>query len=322
MRIAAWPIAWLGIAACGGTTSAQDAESEAESTATASGESTESNGDPETETESESESESETETGDTDEPPGNLLLSDQRLNIAHRGGGRLRPEATLPAFEHALSVGADVIEFDVHASLDGVVVAIHDDTVDRTTDGTGSVSDMTLAELRMLDAGYAFTPDNGQTFPYRGMGIQIPTLDEVLEAFPDQYYLIEIKQYEPSIVPNVLAILEAHAVLDRVVLASFQQVTIDAVRAAHPELLTAMTLPEMVEFSSASEQPGYRPPAPFVQAPWDVVDQPLVDFAHSLGLKVHPWTVNSEPVMHDLIALGVDGIMTDDPQLLASALGE
>jgi glycerophosphoryl diester phosphodiesterase len=199
---------------------------------------------------------------------------------------------------------------------------IHDDTVDRTTDGSGTVSDMSFAELRMLDAGYAFTPDNGQTYPYRGMGIQIPTLDEVLEAFPDQYYLIEIKQYEPPIVTNVLSVLDQHAVLDRVVVASFQQVTIDAVRAAQPGLFTAMTLPEMVEFYGELGQPGYRPPALFVQAPWDVVDQPLVDFAHSLGLKVHPWTVNSEPLMHDLIALGVDGIMSDDPALLDAALAE
>jgi glycerophosphoryl diester phosphodiesterase len=319
MRPGAWPIAWLGISACGGTTSAEGVLSEATSTSTSasSSESTEGHGESDTEAGA-----TETETGDTDEPPGNLLLSDQQLNIAHRGGGRLRPEATLPAFEHALSVGADVIEFDVQASSDGVVVVIHDDTVDRTTDGSGAVSGMSFAELRMLDAGYDFTPDDGQTFPYRGMGIQIPTLDEVLEAFPDQYYLIEIKQYEPSIVPEVLASLEAHSVLDRVVIASFQQVTIDAVRAANPELFTAMTLPEMVEFYGASEQPGYRPPALFVQAPWDIVDQPLVDFAHSLGLEVQPWTVNSEPLMHDLIALGVDGIMTDDPELLEAALGE
>jgi glycerophosphoryl diester phosphodiesterase len=316
MRLAAWPIAWLGVSACGGPTSAEGIPGETTSATASSGESTEDNG----ESDSETDGATETETGDTDEPPGNLLLSDQQLNIAHRGGGRLRPEATLPAFEHALSVGADVIEFDVQASSDGVVVVIHDDTVDRTTDGSGAVASMSFAELRMLDAGYEFTPDDGQTFPYRGMGIQIPTLDEVLAACPDQYYLIEIKQPEPSIVPEVLAILEAHSVLDRVILASFQQVTIDAVRAANPELFTAMTLEEMLEFYGASEQPGYRPPALFVQAPWDIVDQPLVDFAHSLGLKVQPWTVNSEPLMLDLIALGVDGIMTDDPALLEAAL--
>ncbi len=104
------------------------------------------------------------------------------------------------------------------------------------------------------------------------------------------------------------------------VIASFQQDTIDEVRASNPELFTAMTLAEMGEFNGASGDPGYQPPALFVQAPWEVVDQPLVDFAHSLGLVVHPWTVNSEALMHDLIALGVDGIMSDDPALLEGAL--
>lgn len=264
-----------------------------------------------------------TETSDTDEPPpGNLLLSDQILNIAHRGGGRLRPEATLVAFEHALAVGAEVIEMDVHASSDGIVVVLHDDTVDRTTDGSGTVKDMTFAELRLLDAGWAFSPDGGQTFPYRGMGIQIPTLDEVLEAFPDRYYLIEIKQMEPSIVPAVLELLDSHQVGDRVVVASFQQITIDEVRALDPELFTALTFNEMVEFYGAMELPSYVAPALFVQAPWEVVNQELVDFAHSLDLKIHPWTVNGAPLMHDLIALGVDGIMTDDPVLLESVLGD
>jgi glycerophosphoryl diester phosphodiesterase len=316
MRVRAGLIACLGLTACGSSAAEGDASTSASTT-----------GEPGATSESES-GESETETGDGDgdgdgdEPPGNLLLSDQLLNIAHRGGGKLRPEATLPAFENALAVGADVIEFDLHASSDGVVVVIHDDTVDRTTDGSGMVSAMTFAELRMLDAGYAFSPDGGLSFPYRGMGIQIPTLDEVLEAFPDRYYLIEIKQSEPSIVPQVLESLAAHEVGDRVVIASFQQVTIDEVRSANIDLFTAMTFDEMVEFYGASEDPNYAPPALFVQAPWEVVNQPLVDFAHSLGLKVHPWTVNGEPLMHDLIALGVDGIMSDDPALLDSAIGE
>ena len=121
--------------------------------------------------------------------------------------------------------------------------------------------------------------------------------------------------------PQVIASLDAHAVGDHVVLASFQQPTIDEVRAAAPDLFTAMTLDEMVELYAASDDPDYSPPAVFVQAPWEVVDQPLVDFAHSLDLRIHPWTVNTEPLMHDLIGLGVDGIMSDDPALLDGALG-
>jgi glycerophosphoryl diester phosphodiesterase len=307
----------LGLFACGGTTPVDDtstATSETSPTSTSEGPG-ETRGD-------ETGTQESGETGDTDEPPENLFLSDRRLAIAHRGGGKLRPEATLVAFENALAVGADVIEFDLHSTLDGVVVVIHDDTVDRTTDGTGAVAELTFAELRTLDAGYAFTPDGGQTFPYRGMGIQIPTLDEVLDAFPDQYYCIEIKQLEPSIVPEVIASLDAHAVGDHVVLASFQQATIDEVRASAPELFTAMSFDEMVELYAASDDPNYSPAAVFVQAPWEVVDQPLVDFTHAIGLVMHPWTVNSEALMQDLIGLGVDGIMSDDPVLLEAALGD
>ena len=265
----------------------------------------------------------EDETGETGEPEpeGNLLLSDKTLNNAHRGGARLRPEATLVAFEHALEVGADVLEFDLHGSADGVIVVIHDSTVDRTTDGSGAVKDMSFDELRALDAGYAFSNDGGQTFPYRGMGIQIPTPEEVFDSFPDQYYLMEIKQVEPSIVPTLVATILDYGIEERVVIASFNQVTIDEVRETAPELFTAFTAQEMIAFNQDGARPDYVPPSQFIQPPWDFVDQELVDIAHALGMKVHPWTVNSEDKMVELIGYGVDGIMTDDPVLLDAALG-
>lgn len=253
----------------------------------------------------------------SDGEPGNLLLSDRLLNIAHGGGLALRPEETLPAFEHALAVGADVLEFDIHASADGVLVAIHDDTVDRTTEGTGAVKDKTLAELQALDAGYRFTTDGGQTFPYRGMGIAIPTVEEILAAFPDAYYVIEIKQSEPPIVDALLAILSDHGALERVVVAAFEAETVQAVRAAAPEVFTSLGGAELIAFNANLGNPDYAPPAGFLQPPWELVSAEFMAFAHELGLKVHPWTVNGAVAMEDLIALGVDGIMTDDPELLA-----
>lgn len=251
---------------------------------------------------------------------GNLLLSDRVLNIAHRGGGVHRPEETLPAFEHALMVGADVLEFDVHATADGVLVAMHDDTVDRTTDGVGAIQYLKFAELRALDAGYRFTPDGGATFPYRGAGIVVPTVDEILTTFPDSYYLIEIKQLDPPIVEPLLAVLGQHGVLERVVLASFDGETIAAVRAAAPEVMTALSLLEWAEFSTSLGDPGYTSPAKFVQPQANLTSVQVVEFAHALGLKVHPWTVNEAPEMMLLLARGVDGIMTDDPELLAGLL--
>jgi len=260
------------------------------------------------------------ETGETGDE--NLFTSDQFLNIAHRGGGRLRPEATLPAFENALLVGADVIEMDLHATADGVIVVLHDDTVDRTTEGSGAVSAMSFADLRMLDAGYEFTTDGGQTFPYRGMGIVVPTLDEVLTSFPGRYYSMEIKQTEPPIVDAVLAILADHDVGNHGVLVSFDDPTIEAVRAANPNQFTAMSLAEMTEFVSQLANPDYQPPCQFLQSPWDLSSQAVIDRAHALGMKVHPWTVNSEPTMVDLIVRGIDGLMSDDPALLDQVAGE
>jgi glycerophosphoryl diester phosphodiesterase len=252
---------------------------------------------------------------ETEEEEGNLLLSDRFLNIAHRGGARLRPEETLPAFEHALEVGADVLEFDVHATSDGVIVALHDATVDRTTDGTGAVKAMTLRELRALDAGYRFTPDGGETFPYRGEGIVVPTMAEILDSFPGEYFLIEIKQTEPPIVDGVLAVLEEREMLDRVVLACSDPETMAAIRAARPNVMTSLSAPEMLDLYVNVGNPA---PAQFVHAPADLATPELVKFSHELGLKVHPWTVNGEKLMLDLIGRGVDGIMTDDPALLES----
>ncbi|EDM80676.1 glycerophosphoryl diester phosphodiesterase [Plesiocystis pacifica SIR-1] len=272
-----------------------------------------------TETETETESEGESDTG----MGGNPLLSDAVLNIAHRGGRRERPEATLPAFEHALSVGSDVIEMDLHMSSDGVIVVLHDDTVDRTTDGTGPVKDMSFDELRALDAGYDFTTDDGETFPYRGMGIQIPRVEEIFETFPDAYYLMEIKQTEPSLVPTFAAVLEDYGIADRIVVASFSDATIQEFREASPDTFTAMALAEMLAYQQASNDrdPDYVPPCEFVQSPWELTSKALIDFAHALDLKVHPWTVNDAADMENLIADGVDGIMTDDPVLLEGVIG-
>lgn len=258
--------------------------------------------------------------GDSTGEPGNLLLSDEILDIAHRGGGDLRPEATLPAFENALAVGADVLEFDVHRTADGVLVVMHDDTVDRTTDGTGAIQDLTFDQIRALDAGYWFTTDGGATYPYRGMGIVVPTVDEVLGAFPGAYFCIEIKGEQPDVPGELLAALAAHDATERVVVASFSTASIAAVRAMSPDIFTALSLEEMVEFVDRLGDPTYVPPGQFVQAPWASATQENVDWAHALGMKIHPWTVNDAGTMKSLLSRGVDGIMTDDPALLAGLL--
>jgi glycerophosphoryl diester phosphodiesterase len=125
---------------------------------------------------------------------------EQPIVFAHQGGDFLWPSNTIYAFDRARDLGANVLELDLHSSSDGRLVVIHDDTVDRTTDGSGRVNSMTVAELQGLDAGFEWSPERlGEAFPYRGMGLEIPTLDEVLTAFPDNRLNLEIKQDDPSI---------------------------------------------------------------------------------------------------------------------------
>ncbi len=253
--------------------------------------------------------------------------TDQRClrftNVAHRGGADLRPENTLPAFAHAVELGADVLEMDVHATSDGVVVLHHDDTVDRTTDGTGPIAALALDDVRALNAGFQFTPDGGTTFPYRGAGIGVPTLEEVLTAFPSMPVSIEIKQYAPSIVDAVLDVLRRTGATGRAVVVSFDQGTMDAVRAAAPsELLTGMSLQEMGALGALTDETeaSYVPPAPVAQLPYQAVTPELMARAERLGIVVQVWTVDDAADMRRMLALGVHGVMTNDPATLASVL--
>ncbi|NDJ76654.1 MAG: glycerophosphodiester phosphodiesterase, partial [Chloroflexi bacterium] len=184
----------------------------------------------------------------------NVVLQDENdgfLVIAHRGGAGLRPENTMLAYEYAVELGVDVLEMDVHSTADGVLVMLHDDTVDRTTDGTGAVIDLTFEELQELDAAYNFTPDpDAETveYPYRGTGVTIPTLEAVLEAFPDTTLSIEIKQSEPPIVEPVCEMLREYDRTDTVIIGAFDTDTVDAFREVCPEVPTSGSEGEIRNF--------------------------------------------------------------------------
>jgi glycerophosphoryl diester phosphodiesterase len=250
------------------------------------------------------------------------------LTIAHRGGADLRPENTLAAFDHAAALGANVLEMDVQGTSDGAIVVLHDTTVDRTTDGTGPVKDLTLAQVQGLDAGYDFSPDGGATHPFRGQGVRIPTLHEVLVRHPDRLLSIEIKQYPPagpSIVEPVVSLLAATGALSRSILVSFDHATMEDVRAiAPPALRTGMSLTEMGAFFTldAAQEATYVAPAPVLQAPLAAVTPALMARAERAGLIVQVWTVDARPDMDRLLALGVHGIMSDLPDLLGAAVAE
>jgi len=215
----------------------------------------------------------------------------------------------------------------VHASADGEVMVIHDDTLERTTDGTGLVRATPLAVLAHLDAGHRFRAADG-TYPYRARGLRVPTLAAVLEAFPDAPLNVEIKQPEPAIESAVLAALDRFAARDRTLLAAEDGTIMARIRAAAPDVLTSFSAPEVAEFVYRvrdGQLAGYRPPGVALQVPpafrdVAIVTPELVAAAHALGLEVHAWTINEEAEMERLLDLGVDGIMTDFPSRGAAVL--
>jgi glycerophosphoryl diester phosphodiesterase len=249
------------------------------------------------------------------------------LLIAHRGGGALAPENTLAAFRSAVDDWAvDMIELDVRATADGECVVLHDATVDRTTDGTGPVSGLTLAELKRLDAGFRFTPDGGQTFPFRGRGVTVPTLDEVLTALPATRLTIEVKSADAQ--EPLFDTVERHAAADRIVAAGMH----DADRQLfhrHAGAVSA-SMEQVRDFIIARRfgVAGLLPlRADTVQIPeyhgrHHVVTPGLIRALHARGLQVHVWTVNDVADMRRLLTWGVDGLVTDRPDALSALLGE
>ncbi|NDJ60130.1 MAG: glycerophosphodiester phosphodiesterase [Chloroflexi bacterium] len=258
-----------------------------------------------------------------------FIRNDDFLVIAHRGGAGLRPENTLAAFEHAVELGVDVLEMDVFSTADGVLVTIHDDTVDRTTDGTGRVQDFTFAELQTLDAGYTWPTireTDGEAGTYRGQGITIPALEEVFETFPDTLMSIEIKQREPSIVAPLCDLIREHDLAAWVVIGSFHEDAMAEFRAACPEVPTSGVESEISSFFTANLLGGtddYTPISRAFQLPEYFGELPLVTpsfvrNANRRGIGVYVWTINEPETMAELIDIGVNGIITDYPdELLA-----
>jgi glycerophosphoryl diester phosphodiesterase len=251
-----------------------------------------------------------------------LLDLTARPIIAHRGASGMAPENTLAAFQLALRQGADAFELDVRLTGDDVPVVLHDAALDRTTDRSGLLRDLTLAELRAVDAGARFTPDRGRTYPFREADVRIPTLTEVLRGFPEVPVLVEIK--EVSAQDAVRQVLVEEKAVDRCVLASelhdalrlFREAPF-AVAASGPEIaalyraVLLRRVPSSVPFRTLSVPLRYRglpvPTRGFVAA------------ARRLGCPVHVWTVNEAATAGLLWGRGVAGVVTNFPELIRQA---
>jgi glycerophosphoryl diester phosphodiesterase len=277
--------------------------------------------------------------------PGNLWLGRRVISYAHQGGAWEAPSSTLFAIRRALDRGATGIELDVHATVDGHLVVCHDGTVDRTTNGQGSIATLTLAEVRALDNAYWFAPGadvspglEPDAYPYRGRApddrdFGIATLDEVLtllDEHPRVAINLDIKATGPAVEPyeeRLAATLSEHDHLDRVIVASFLDIATDAFARWAPTIATSAGTLAVAGFwrSLTQEQEigDMRHVALQVPAFYGeqvLVDERFVEAAHGHGLAVHVWTINDDEEMLRLLDLGVDGIISDLPTLLVGLL--
>ncbi|MBX5436010.1 MAG: glycerophosphodiester phosphodiesterase [Alicyclobacillaceae bacterium] len=244
--------------------------------------------------------------------------------IAHRGDSARAPENTLSSFLLADAAGVDAIESDVHWSRDGELVLTHDATVDRCSNGSGPVAGLTLAELKRFDFGYRFSPDGGRSYPYRGRGVRIPTLAELLHAVPQLPLTLEIKPMRPEGVRQLLQVIADCGAERRVLLASFRHEMLAAIRreAAGMAVVTSASPREAVCFWVRAHLgvPPRRPPYAALQVPperhgWPLAPPSVVRQAHRVGLGVDVWTIDHPAELAHWFSSGVDGVVTNDPRL-------
>ncbi len=231
------------------------------------------------------------------------------LNIAHRGASGRFPENTLAAFGAAIAAGARMCELDVQLSRDGALVVIHDETVDRTTDGRGAVRDLTLAELKRLDAGVRFGAGCA--------GERIPTLDEVMDFAGDRCALnIEIKA--AGLEAPLCGAIRAHRALEHALVSSFEWPALEVVRHLEPRARIAPLASQWpARLLGAATEMG----AAAINPRADLVTEDLCIAAHERNLSVYVWTVDDVREMRRMIAFGVDGIMTNYPERLQELIG-
>ena len=243
------------------------------------------------------------------------------IACAHRGGAGEAPENTLAAFEIAVTLGYRYLETDAHVTRDGVLVAFHDERLERVTDRTGAIAELGIGEVEAADAGYTFSPDGGISFPFRGRDIRIPRLEEILVRWPHVRINIDPKS-DPCVEPLV-ALLDRLGTWERVCIGSFSDRRLRQIRAlGHGRACTSMG-PRSVALARLAATSGTMArlgadcvQVPIRRGPFPIVTKRFLRAAHRAGLPVHVWTINDEGTMEDLLDLGVDGIMSDRLRLL------
>ena len=251
------------------------------------------------------------------------------LHISHRGGSELAPENTMAAFHLAVDrFKTDMLEIDVHTTSDGELVVLHDDELDRTTDMKGLVTEHTWSEVSTADAGYHFTGDGGKTYPFRGKGVRIPRLQEVLEAFPHQLFNVEVKDELPSIEDGFADVIRGTNALTRACVGSEDDEVSKRILRVLPEachFYPRRAVTNVVIGLKAGQEPSDSDPYNVLDIPLyfggaRLVDTELLFRAARAGRWVNVWTINDPNEMRQLVKEQVGGIMTDHPDLLRDVL--
>ncbi len=280
-------------------------------------------------------------------PPFIEWLPDHTLIAAHRGGAHLGPENTATAVEISQQPGieAELMEIDVQRSADGVLVVIHDHSVDRIsgvgngcdieqdtqteTFGSEHVADLTVEELQALDAGFCFEDADGAT-PFRDSGVVIPTLTEMLAAFPGQRFVVESKDHTVEAAELLLDTISEADAFERTCFLDFDDAFIAALSERAPaEACIAQPSSGIRCWSSSGLVPFGGGGCPDYDLMWmpetnggfDLKLPRLVQDVQAAGMPVFMWTVNEVPLMDEVLALGVDGVVTDRPDLLRDRIG-
>ena len=247
---------------------------------------------------------------------------DARLVIGHRGNAAFAPENTLESFDQAVALGVDAIEFDVRVARDGVPVVIHDPTLERTTGRRAAVASLTAAELQTVDTGATFTRDGGKTFPYRGRGLTVPTLPEVLARFPNVPMLIEVKV--PEAAPAVERALETAGATHRIVAASMRHDAVAPLRGR--QVATGASAIDVIELLGAAFLSTARGRLPYealcIPRWYYGLPLPVVRLARAgrrSGAVTHVWTIDDPRIAKRLWRAGVQGIVSNDPATMLRA---
>jgi len=261
------------------------------------------------------------------------------LLIAHQGGNLERPDETRSSFDYGRDFGADVLEMDVHPTADGFLAVLHDSRVDRTSNGSGLVSDLNMEEIQAMDAGYWWPYHSNddvekknvpaeQDFPWRGKGLFTMSFSEILDAYPDIPLNVELKEPGDYGARLLSAQIIRAGRIDDILVVSEHPETIKAFRKLVPEAATGASRVEVTRFFLLAKirlegLSGVKADAlqvPLNQGSLRIVTPGFIRAAHRRGLAVHVWTINDADEMKRLIVMGVDGIITDRPSLLAGIL--